>query len=140
MAVRINGGLVDGLTGTHTHGPSGDTLQTTAPKDNGGTGEHFSPTDLLATSLGSCMVTIMALAAKKHDLNIDGTTFDVDKHMTSEAPRRVAQLDVAIHVPIELSEEMQQTLSNAGKGCPVCRSLSPDIKIDVQFTFGSSKA
>ena len=139
MAVRINGSLTDGLTGEHEHGPSGDKLRTTAPKDNGGTGAHFSPTDLLATSLGSCMVTIMALAAKKMDLVIDGTTFSVDKHMTAEAPRRVSKLAVAIHVPNELPDNQQEALAQAAKGCPVCRSLSPEIEIEVGFTFGKSE-
>ncbi len=140
MAVRINGRLVDGLTAEHTHQPSGDTIRTTAPKDNGGTGEHFSPTDLLTTSLGSCMITIMALAAKKRGLNIEGTTFEIDKHMSTETPRRVAKLVLAIHVPHGLSETDQQALVEAGKGCPVCRSLSPEIEIDSSFSFGANQA
>ena len=109
------------------HGPSGQNLRTTAPKDNGGDGSTFSPTDLLATSLGTCVITIMAMAAERRGIDLTGATVTVEKHMTTEAPRRIARLPVRIKLPIRLKPEDQRLLEAAGHGCPVHRSIHPDI-------------
>lgn len=119
-----------------THGPSGAELSTDAPTDNQGRGESFSPTDLLATALGSCMLTIMGIAARTQNIDISGTTASVDKEMSATAPRRVGRLTVKIHVPHTLSPEDRQKLERAAHTCPVHKSLHPDVEIPIEFTWG----
>src|ERR1700744_432194 len=81
------------------HGPSGTEIDTDAPKDNQGRGESFSPTDLVATALGTCILTTMGIMARTLEVNIEGATVTVDKEMTSSAPRRIERLTVKIHMP-----------------------------------------
>jgi putative redox protein len=116
-----------------THVKSGQTIITDAPIDNNGKGEAFSPTDLTATSLGTCMVTIMGIAAKNHDIDIDGTRLEVTKHMVAD-PRRISAIDVNIVFPDKeyLSKE-KKILEAAAKTCPVALSLHPDIKQNLNF-------
>ena len=118
------------------HGPSGTVLSTDAPVDNMGRGESFSPTDLVATALGSCMLTIMGIIAQRHELNITGTTVTVTKEMTPALPRRIAKLGVTITVPAKLSEEDRKRLENGAMTCPVHKSLHPDIEVPVTFVWG----
>ena len=118
------------------HGPSGTELSTDAPKDNQGRGESFSPTDLVATALGSCMLTVMGIAARTQNIDITGTTATVAKEMTTTAPRRIDSLTVKIHVPQSLSPENQQKLERAAHTCPVHKSLHPDVKTPIEFTWG----
>jgi len=118
------------------HGPSGKELETDAPVDNQGRGESFSPTDLVATALGSCMLTIMGILARTLNLNIDGATATVGKEMTATAPRRIARLAVKIHVPHALASEDREKLIRAAHTCPVHKSLHPDIEIPIEFTWG----
>lgn len=115
------------------HQPSGTTLTTDAPKDNHGRGESFSPTDLVATALGACMLTIMGIAAKILRLNLDGATVVVRKEMAAKPIRRIAGLAVIITVPIAVNEEQKQALINAAMTCPVHQSLHPDIQMPVEF-------
>src|SRR5271169_1803564 len=82
-----------------THGPSGAELSTDAPRDNQGRGESFSPTDLVATALGTCMITVMGIAARKLNIDVSGVTATVEKEMTAAPPRRIERLTVRIHVP-----------------------------------------
>lgn len=119
------------------HGPSGTELNTDAPKDNQGRGESFSPTDLVATALGSCMLTIMGILARTLDLDISGATATVAKEMTAKPPRRIERLTVRIHVPHALSAEDQEKLERAAHACPVHKSLHPDIEIPIEFTWGN---
>ena len=119
-----------------THGPSGTELNTDAPKDNQGRGESFSPTDLVATALGSCMLTIMGIAARTLCVDISGARAEVAKEMTATAPRRIERLTVRIHVPHALSAEDQEKLERAARACPVHRSLHPEIEIPIEFTWG----
>jgi len=119
------------------HGPSGTELNTDAPKDNQGRGEAFSPTDLVATALGTCMLTVMGIAARTLNLNVDGATATVDKEMTTTAPRMIGSLSVKIHVPHALSPEDRQKLERAAHTCPVHKSLHPDVQTPIQFTWGS---
>ncbi len=104
------------------HGPSGQQLTTDAPTDNQGRGEAFSPTDLLATALGSCMLTIMGITARRHDWDIEGTRAEVIKHMSTDLPRRVSQF-----------ERARTVLRRAALGCPVIHSISSDIQVEHRF-------
>lgn len=118
------------------HGPSGATLTTDAPKDNHGRGESFSPTDLVATALGSCMLTVMGIAARSLDVDIKGTTVTVEKEMIQVPARRIGKLTVKIHVPHPLDEIQRQRLEHAAHTCPVHKSLHPDVQVPVEFTWG----
>jgi len=119
-----------------THGPSGTELFTDAPKDNQGRGESFSPTDLVATALGSCMLTVMGILARTLNINIDGSTARVEKEMSATAPRRIQRLTVNIHVPHALSQEDREKFERAAHTCPVHKSLHPEIEIPLRFTWG----
>jgi putative redox protein len=117
------------------HGPSGQELKTTAPKDNGGDGSTFSPTDLMATSRGTCVLTIMAMAGERRGLDLRGATVTVEKHMSADAPRRIARLPVRVKLPFRPSPEDQRLLEAAGHGCPVHRSIHPDIDSPITLEF-----
>lgn len=119
-----------------SHDPSGNELSTDAPKDNQGRGESFSPTDLVATALGTCMLTIMGILARTLDIDIAGATASVEKEMTATPPRRIQRLTVNIHVPYALAEEDREKFVRAAHTCPVHKSLHPDIEIPVRFTWG----
>ena len=121
------------LRTTATHEPSGTTLTTDAPKDNHGLGESFSPTDLVATALGSCMLTIMGIAAQTMRIDLTGTRVIVRKEMASKPIRRIAKLAVTIEVPLQVSEDQKQALIKAAMTCPVHQSLHPDIELPVDF-------
>lgn len=118
------------------HGPSGTTLSTDAPKDNMGQGESFSPTDLVATALGSCMLTIMGIVAQRHSIDLAGTTVTVRKDMVATPARRIGCLTVDIRVPRAVSPEQRSLLENAAHTCPVHKSLHPDIETPVRFHWG----
>lgn len=120
-----------------THEGSGQTLQTDAPVDNHGKGEYFSPTDLLATAVGSCMLTLMGIAAKKYSIDLIGSTVSVEKIMTTTPPRRIATLKVDIHVPSLFEANIQTNLEKAAMSCPVHESLHPDIEQIVTFHWGT---
>ena len=117
------------------HGPSGTELTTDAPKDNQGRGESFSPTDLVATALGTCMLTIMGIMARTLNIDIAGTTATVEKEMTASMPRRIQSLAVKIRIPQSLSPENQQKLERAAHTCPVHKSLHPDVQAPIEFTW-----
>jgi putative redox protein len=110
-------------------------LNTDAPVDNQGRGESFSPTDLVATALGTCMLTVMGILARTLSIDIAGATATVEKQMTATAPRRIQSLAVKIHVPCALSAENQQKLERAAHTCPVHKSLHPDIQTPITFTW-----
>jgi len=115
------------------HVDSGMTLVTDAPKDNQGEGQSFSPTDLVATALGTCMLTIMGITAKKMEIDITGTQVKVLKEMTAVPTRRIGKLTVDISVPVKLSAENRQRLENAAHTCPVSKSLHPEVQTPVTF-------
>lgn len=117
------------------HGPSGVTIETDAPLDNQGRGESFSPTDLLATSLGVCNLTLMGIYARGHDINIEGTKVRVEKHMTKEPPRRVERLVVEIDLPSGIPADKRKALEHAALTCPVSLSLNPNITVDTTFKY-----
>lgn len=116
------------------HEPSSAELVIAAPKDNQGDGSSFSPTDLVATALGSCMLTLMGIAAKKHEIDLSGTTVRVLKEM-SPPPRQIAKLTTTINVVKYVAPEFRQRLENAALTCPVHRSLHPDVQKPVTFTW-----
>lgn len=117
------------------HLASGTTIETDAPTDNGGRGERFSPTDLVATALASCMATIMGQAAATQGIDIDGTRFDVTKVM-AQNPRRIGEIIVAVHLPEgkQYDEKAAAILRRAALTCPVFESLHPDCKKTVTFS------
>ncbi|HET7231223.1 MAG TPA: OsmC family protein [Longimicrobium sp.] len=135
MAVEIGGRYTGELKMELRHGPSGQPLTTAAPRDNMGDGSSYSPTDLLAASLGSCMVTTMAIVARRENIPFERAEFTLAKHMTAAAPRRVDAIPVTIRLPASLTPEQRQTLEAAARGCPVHRSLAPEIQRDVTFIY-----
>jgi putative redox protein len=124
-----------GLRTTSIHERSGNEIITDAPVDNKGKGEAFSPTDLLATSLGNCMLTIVGIAANEHGFNIDGTTCAITKIM-AENPRRVAEIVVDFQFPAnDYSDKDKKIIERSANTCPVIYSLHPDIKKTVTFNY-----
>ena len=116
------------------HLQSETTIETDAPVDNQGKGERFSPTDLLATSLGSCMLTIMGIKARDMQIDLAGTEVSIKKIMNAE-PRRVGGIDVSFKFPssLNLTEKEKKILENAALTCPVAKSIHPDIEMNVEF-------
>ncbi len=125
---------LDGLTVTLSHGPSGASLKTVPPKDNGGDGSSFSPTDLLASSLAACVLATLALQSKREGLSFGAATAKVTKHM-SGPPRRVERLVLVLAMPKEVQPSERQRLEEIAKGCPVARSLNADVLVDYQFNY-----
>jgi putative redox protein len=121
-----------------THGPSGSVITTDAPKDNEGRGEAFSPTDLVGAALGSCMVTIMGIAARRHGIDIAGTKVHVVKEMHTGPQRRIRRLETTITLPRALADKERAMLENAAKACPVHRSLHPDVEAPIRFVYPPS--
>ncbi len=134
MAVEITGRYAGSLKVDLHHGPSGAQMRTAAPVDNNGDGSSFSPTDLLAASLGACMVTVMGIYAQKNGISFEGAEFRLEKHMRAD-PRRVDRLPVTIRMPAALDDRQRKTLENVALTCPVSRSLLPDIEQDVKFVY-----
>lgn len=120
-----------------THDNSKTTVITDAPKDNFGKGESFSPTDLVATALGCCMITTMGIRAAKEHLGIDlnGTTISIEKHMSGEPPRRIVKLVARLRFPHGILEQYRLRLKEIGDTCPVAKSLHPDIHLDIAYDF-----
>jgi len=118
------------------HGPSQVELSTDAPTDNQGRGESFSPTDLVATALGSCVLTTMGILAKRLEIDLEGASATVEKEMSSTAPRRIQSLNTRIHVPCAVSPENRQKLERAAYTCPVHKSLHPDVHAPIEITWG----
>jgi len=117
------------------HEPSGSTLRTDAPKDNNGKGESFSPTDLVATALGSCMLTIMGIAARQLGVDMTGAVATIEKEMVADPHRRIGRLAVRITMPKGIDKSAQTSLERAALTCPVHKSLHPDTKIPVEFVW-----
>ena len=130
--VRIDATYDGNLRCTATHGPSGKQLITDAPVDNMGKGESFSPTDLLATSMLTCIMTIVAIRADSKKVDVAGMTGSVEKTMAS-GPRRVAKLEVVVNLPSGLNMEDRAWLITEGCNCPVCVSVSESMEVDVTF-------
>ncbi len=130
--VRIEATYDGNLRCTATHEPSGTQLITDAPVDNKGKGESFSPTDLLATSMLTCIMTIVAIRADSRNIDVSGMSGSVEKTMAS-SPRRVAKLEVVVNLPSEMEMEDRAWLITEGCNCPVCVSVSESMEVDVTF-------
>jgi len=122
-----------GLRCTATHGPSGQTLITDAPVDNHGKGESFSPTDLVATAVANCMMTVMGIAAERHGIDLKGTAVTIGKEMSSDTPRRIVALRSVMTIPLAADHPQRTLLEAAAKACPVKQSLAPEINASVEF-------
>lgn len=133
--VHVSSIYEGGLRCRATHGPSGTTLVTDAPVDNHGKGESFSPTDLVATALGACMMTIMGIVAERHGIDLEGTTVETVKEMTKDPPRRIASLATRITIPLPADHPQRSLLEQAAHTCPVHKSLHPEIAIPVEFVW-----
>lgn len=124
-----------GLRCAATHGPSQRHLETDAPVDNHGRGESFSPTDLVATAVATCIATTMGIVAERHGWKLEGMRLEVTKEMTKEPPRRIAQLATEIWMPIPASADPNRLLERAAATCPVHRSLHPEVDKPVVFHY-----
>ena len=125
--------VYEGALHTHAiHGPSGAKLETDAPVDNLGKGEAFSPTDLLAASLASCMLTTMAIVGDREGWRLAGATARVEKHMQLEPRRRVGRLVVELSLPDDLPQAARTRLEEVARNCPVASSIHPETIIDLR--------
>ncbi|MGI8820857.1 MAG: OsmC family protein [Chthoniobacterales bacterium] len=129
ISIRYTGGLHCAAV----HEPSKGELATDAPVDNNGKGESFSPTDLVATALGTCMSTILAMAAEKNGLDVKGMTVKVSKEMSKDTPRRIVGLPSEVYIPLPASTPQREILENAALNCPVHKSLPPEIDRPTRF-------
>jgi len=116
-----------------THGPSQSKIATDAPTDNKGKGEAFSPTDLVATALGTCMSTIMGMKAEELSLDLRGMTVSVEKEMSKAAPRRIVGLPSEVHIPLPPACPQREVLEQAALNCPVHKSLPAEINRPTKF-------
>ncbi len=123
---------IQGLSCELVHGPSGSTLTTVPPKDNGGTGTSFSPTDLVGAALASCALSTMALVAGREGLPWGNARAAVEKRMTA-APRRIGELVLAFDMPREVRPADRARFEEVARTCPVARSLHPDVKVPMEF-------
>lgn len=127
---------IQGLACDLAHGPSGSHIQTVPPRDNGGDGSSFSPTDLVGAALASCALSTMALLAAREGLAWGDARASVEKHM-SPPPRRIAELTVVFDMPREARPEQRARLEEIARTCPVARSLHPDVKVPMTFRYPS---
>ncbi|MDL2320433.1 OsmC family protein [Alistipes sp. OttesenSCG-928-B03] len=119
-----------------THVQSGNKVVTDAPTDNNGKGEYISPTDMVAAALGSCMLTLMDMAARRRDIDLRGTRLDITKIMAAD-PRRIAEIVIDFHIPGDYDEKDKLILERAADTCPVSKSLHPDIKQTVRYLYNA---
>lgn len=118
-----------------THAPSGSGIETDAPTDNRGRGERFSPTDLLGAAVGSCMLTLMGIAAQRRGFDIEGASARVEKQMVSDPIRRVGRFEIVVEMPARYPDDQRELLERAAMTCPVFNSLDPRIEKQVEFRY-----
>jgi putative redox protein len=135
IAIEAKGGLITEAV----HEPSRNTLRTDAPVDNGGQGSAFSPTDLVATALGTCMVTTMELFCRRHDIDLTGTRAYVEQEMFGDPHRRIGSLRVDLHMPVPANHPERQAIERAALTCPVHTSLSPKVQIPIRFHWSDER-
>ena len=138
--VQIDIEYQGGLRTRAVHARSGAELITDAPVDNRGRGESFSPTDLVATALGACLVTIMGIEAEDHGWDLTGTRVRVVKKMVAEPERRIGAIEVVVSVPHDLDAEARATLERAARTCPVCATLGDRVATPLRFEWGTALA
>jgi uncharacterized OsmC-like protein len=117
------------------HGPSKNELVTDAPADNMGKGEAFSPTDLVATALATCIATTIGIVAKRKGFEIPSMRVQVEKHMSTDAPRRIVRLPIKFWIGLPLDHPERPLLEKTAHGCPVHQSLRADIEIPIEFVW-----
>lgn len=124
------------LRSVATHIQSGTVIETDAPADNQGKGERFSPTDLVATALGTCMITTMGIKARTMDIDLAGTRLDVTKIMVSD-PRRIGKIIVHVFFPegLTVDDKQKEILERTARTCPVERTLHPDVELLMEFNW-----
>jgi uncharacterized OsmC-like protein len=132
--VEITAESVGGLNVRVSHGPSEASFVTDAPKDNGGDASGFSPTDLVATGLLDCMMTTMAIVAKREGVPWGKTRGRVEKHM-HPSPRRIGTLVVDLWMPAELPPDRRELMERIANTCPVQRTLHPEVKVETRFHY-----
>lgn len=133
--VVIEGRYVGDLRCEAVHGPSGSRLATDAPKDNEGRGEAFSPTDLVATALGTCIATTIAIVARRRGFDVTDMAWKVEKHMVTDPVRRIGRLPVEIHLPASLTAEQRTIVERAAHTCPVSKTLHTDVDAGITFVY-----
>ena len=133
--VVVEGRYLGDLRCEATHGPSGSKVVTDAPADNMGRGEAFSPTDLVGTALGTCIVTTMAIVGVRRGIDLSAARFRVEKHMMTDPVRRIGRLPVTIFLPAALDAEQRKILERAAYTCPVHKSLHPEIEAPITFVY-----
>ena len=134
MGVVITGRYTGNLGVRARHELSGAELATAAPLDNQGDGSSFSPTDLVATALGTCILTVMAIAARDAGIPFEDAGFRVEKNMVPN-PRRIASLPIVITMPPGLGPDQRERLERVGRHCPVHNSIHADIDTPVRFEY-----
>lgn len=134
MSVKITGTYIGNKKCEAIHEPSGAVLVTDAPKDNAGEGSTFSPTDLFATSLGTCIMTTMAIFAERNSITFQGAKFEMEKIMHDQ-PRQVGRLPITLHLPQDLNKEQRAKLEKVAHTCPVHKSMNPDIIVEMKFIY-----
>jgi putative redox protein len=135
--VRIDAVYEGDLHTSCHHLPSAAVLSTDAPVDNQGRGESFSPTDLLTTALGTCMLTVMGIVARREGWALDGARARVEKHMVADPVRRVGRLVLRFALPGGLDDEARKTLEHTARTCPVKQSIHPEIETELEFGWGA---
>ncbi len=133
--VTMSAVYAGGLHCELTHGPSGSTLETDAPKDNMGRGERFSPTDLVGAALAACALTTMAIAAERDGVDLRGARAEVSKEMVADPLRRIGALPLTLTLPKSVPAEKRAKLENAARACPVHKSLNPALKAEISFVY-----
>jgi uncharacterized OsmC-like protein len=133
--VRITGEYQGDLHCSAVHEPSGRELATDAPRDNQGLGAAFSPTDLVAAAFATCVATTMAIAARKHGVDIGGIKYEVTKEMAADAPRRISRIAARFWMPASARRVPAGVLENAAATCPVHQSLAPSVEKVIDFTW-----
>lgn len=131
--VTITGEYQGDLHCSAVHGPSGQAIATDAPKDNQGRGEAFSPTDLVATALATCIATTLAIVARRHGVELAGMRYEATKDMTSEGPRRIARIRVRFWLPASARQLPAGLIEATAHACPVHKSLDPSVEKAIEF-------
>jgi len=135
MSHKIESNYLGGLRVLSTHLASNTEIITDAPVDNNGKGESFSPTDLVATALGTCMITVMGIYAEKNGILMPNVYSRTNKVMSS-TPRKISKLKIEIIFgDNQLSDVEKQCLKDVALNCPVAKSLHPDLKQEIEFIF-----
>lgn len=133
--IKISARYEGDLRCVATHEPSGATLRTDAPKDNEGLGQSFSPTDLVATGLASCIMTILGIIGRRDGIELRGMTAVVEKHMVADPHRRIGRLPVVVTIPGKLDDAQKRKLERAAHTCPVHQSIKAEIESPISFVY-----